>query len=102
MTQQRLGLRLGIDRTTVVSVVDGLDACHLVQRRRDPGDRRAYQLTLTAAGRRVNRRGQLLVDKTERLLLAPLGDSDRRALTDLLARALDGDRPRRQRPNPVE
>ncbi|GAB3887675.1 MarR family transcriptional regulator [Microbispora bryophytorum subsp. camponoti] len=57
MTQQHLGQRLGIDRTTVVTVVDGLEQARLVERRRSPADRRAYLLTLTPDGVRAGSRG---------------------------------------------
>lgn len=90
MTQQELGQRLGIDRTTIVTVVDGLDQKDLVERRRSPADRRAYLLTLTPSGRHARQRGQRLVDAAERELLDALDESERRTLTELLGRALEG------------
>ncbi len=90
MTQRELGHRLGIDRTTIVAVVDGLDEKSLVERRRSPADRRAYLLTLTPSGERAQQRGQLLVAAAERKLLDALDESEKRALTERLARALEG------------
>lgn len=90
MTQRELGHRLGIDRTTIVAVVDGLDEKSLVERRRSPADRRAYLLTLTPSGERAQQRGQLLVAEAERKLLDALDESERRALTERLARTLEG------------
>lgn len=90
MTQQELGQRLGIDRTTVVTVVDGLDEKGLVERGRSPADRRAYRLTLTSSGRHAQQRGQRLVDAAERKLLDALGEAERRRLTEFLGRALRG------------
>lgn len=49
-SQQRLAHRLGIDRTTMVSVVDGLERLGLVDRARDPEDRRKYAIGLTGEG----------------------------------------------------
>lgn len=89
MTQQALGQRLGIDRTTIVTVVDGLDHNGLIERRRSPTDRRAYQLLLTPAGEHAQQQGQRLVDAAERKLLDTLDHTDRRTLTELLARALE-------------
>jgi DNA-binding MarR family transcriptional regulator len=89
MTQQQLGQRLGIDRTTIVNVVDGLEESGFVERRRSPEDRRAYLLTLTSPGKSAQRRGQRLVDKAERQLLGALTDAERQTLTRLLVRALD-------------
>ena len=41
LSQQRLAARQGIDRTTMVAVVDELERVGAVERRRDPDDRRA-------------------------------------------------------------
>ena len=90
MTQQRLGQRLGIDRTTIVGLVDALADRDLVERVRDPADRRAYLLTLTRAGTLARREGERLVRDVERELLAALDVEQRAALTDLLARAVRG------------
>ncbi|MUL44055.1 MarR family transcriptional regulator [Streptomonospora sp. PA3] len=88
MTQHELGRRLGIDRTTVVGVVDGLDGDGLVERRRSPTDRRAYLLTLTPAGRDTQEQGRQRVAEAEHRFLGALGESDRARLRELLARAL--------------
>jgi DNA-binding MarR family transcriptional regulator len=49
-SQQRLAERLRVNRTLMVAVADELERDGLVERRRDPADRRAYALHLTAAG----------------------------------------------------
>src|SRR3954452_2637309 len=61
LSQRRLGERQGIDRTTAVSVVDDLERQGAVERRRDPDDRRAYSLHLTARGRRLLTRARAAV-----------------------------------------
>src|SRR3954453_24066736 len=53
MSQRRLGATQGVDRTTTVAVLDALQARGLVERRRDPRDRRVYTVQLTADGRRT-------------------------------------------------
>src|SRR5690349_7595965 len=45
-SQGWLGEQLGIDRTTMVQLVDGLEAKGLVERQRNPADRRSYALTI--------------------------------------------------------
>lgn len=90
MTQQRLGQRLGIDRTTIVGLVDALAGRGMIERVRDPADRRAYLLTLTPAGTDARRDGERLVREVERGLLAALDADQRAVLTDLLARAVRG------------
>ncbi|WP_079311952.1 MarR family winged helix-turn-helix transcriptional regulator [Microbispora sp. GKU 823] len=54
-SQQQLARSHGIDRTTMVSVVDGLERLGLVRRSRDPGDRRKYAIALTGEGQSLLR-----------------------------------------------
>jgi DNA-binding MarR family transcriptional regulator len=49
-SQQQLGERLGIDRTTMVNIIDHLEEVGLVTRIRDRVDRRRYAITLSAKG----------------------------------------------------
>lgn len=48
--QKDLAARLGLDVSSLVRLLDILEAQHLVERRPDPLDRRAKQLFLTSAG----------------------------------------------------
>ena len=50
LSQTRLGEILGIDRSTVVGVIDKLETRGLVERAPHPKDRRAHALQLSAAG----------------------------------------------------
>jgi DNA-binding MarR family transcriptional regulator len=51
LSQQEVAGRLGVDRTTMVSLIDELEAVQLVQRRPDPADRRRNVVALTPDGR---------------------------------------------------
>ncbi|MGW5352398.1 MarR family winged helix-turn-helix transcriptional regulator [Streptomyces sp. NPDC004031] len=50
-SQQDLGDRLGINRTTMVKLIDRFEAAGQVIRTRNPDDRRSYVLGLTGEGR---------------------------------------------------
>ena len=50
LSQTRLGEILGIDRSTVVGVIDKLESRGLVERAAHPKDRRAHALQLSPAG----------------------------------------------------
>src|SRR5918995_964185 len=50
LSQQRLAERLHVNRTLMVGVADALERRGLVERRRDPADRRSYALHVTPAG----------------------------------------------------
>ena len=89
LSQQRLGERQGIDRTTMVAVVDELERFGYVERRRDPRDRRAYSLQATAKGRRVLQRAAEATERAEDEFLAPLPDADRRRLKRMLRALLE-------------
>ena len=83
-SQQAIGETLKIDKSTMVVFVDHLEALGLVERRRNPENRRAYRLTLTAAGREMISEAETLVEGVEETLLAPLDDAQRRRLHGLL------------------
>jgi DNA-binding MarR family transcriptional regulator len=84
LSQQRLGQRQGVDRTTMVAVVDSLERKGLVERRRDLRDRRAYSLHATPAGRRVLERAGKAAQLAEDEFLARIPAGDRRRLKELL------------------
>lgn len=84
LSQQRLGERMGVDRTTMVAVVDELERKRLVERQRDQRDRRAYALQATGHGARVLNQATEAVERAEAEFLAPLPNRDRRRLKELL------------------
>jgi DNA-binding MarR family transcriptional regulator len=51
LSQTRLGQTLGIDRSTLVAVIDRLEQRGLVERADAPRDRRSYALYISNAGR---------------------------------------------------
>lgn len=85
ISQAQIGRHLGIDRTTMVAVTDRLERHSLVQRGRDPHDRRAYALRLTAEGRLVLCQATGSARKADDAFLAPLSTAQRRELRSLLA-----------------
>ena len=88
LSQQALGQAIGLDRTTMVAVVDFLEERGLVERRRNPRDRRAYALEATELGHEWLDRAWPVILEAEREYLAPLNASERRQLTALLQRLL--------------
>jgi DNA-binding MarR family transcriptional regulator len=90
LPQGRLARLQGIDRTTMVAVVDELEGAGAVRRRRDEHDRRAYALELTPAGARLLDRARTAEREAEDRFLTPLPAADRRALKDALRRVVLG------------
>ena len=71
-SQQQAAQRLGVDRTTMVGLVDTLEAKSLVARRPQESDRRRNVVELTEAGRDTVRRASQAAAQAEREFLAPL------------------------------
>jgi len=71
-SQQQAAQRLGIDRTTMVALLDTLEGKGLVSRHPDAADRRRNVVELTDAGHDTLRRATEASDDAERAFLAPL------------------------------
>jgi DNA-binding MarR family transcriptional regulator len=81
LTQIELSRRLLMHRSNVTGLIDRMEERGLVERRESPGDRRAYQVVLSAGGARLMRRilpvyyrvaeevwGRLTIERTRRLV----------------------------------
>jgi DNA-binding MarR family transcriptional regulator len=90
-SQKEIGDRLEIDRTTMVSLVDGLERDELVARKSDPLDRRAFLVTITAKGKRALGKAHEIVIATEQKFLLRLSDGERKQLLTLLTTLFNGD-----------
>lgn len=87
--QQELGSAMGIDRSTMVSLIDQLESAGLAKRRPSATDRRAREIAITPKGRRLLRRARGMISEAEDEVLAGLTANERVALLGLLRRALD-------------
>jgi MarR family transcriptional regulator, lower aerobic nicotinate degradation pathway regulator len=85
-SQQAIGERLRIDRTTMVALIDDLERKGYVKRERNPDDRRAYVITLTTAGRRAQSRAEKALDAHALEFFGQLSEPERQELYRLLAR----------------
>jgi DNA-binding MarR family transcriptional regulator len=83
-TQSTIADTLGVDRSQLVGLLDHLEERGLVERRRDPNDRRRQMVSLTAAGHRQLAKFRKLVRRIEDEFLAPLTEDERTTLHKLL------------------
>ena len=87
--QQEIGGAMGIDPSTMVSLIDQLERGGMAVRRPRPQDRRAREVSLTAKGRRTLLRARELAAQVEDSVLQGLTKTERRQLLGLLRKALE-------------
>jgi DNA-binding MarR family transcriptional regulator len=88
-TQLALAQALGLDKTTMTSLLDRMEARGLVTRCTDSHDRRARIPVLTAAGSRVQAEVTTARDRVEACLLARFSAPEQELLRALLTRLSD-------------
>src|SRR5437773_9358827 len=89
-TQQELENALFMDANSVVLILNELEAAQFSIRRRDPQDRRRHIVEMTASGRRALERADKARESLEDEILAPLSPEERKTLSKLVERVLDG------------
>jgi DNA-binding MarR family transcriptional regulator len=86
--QASLAATISFDRATIGGVIDRLEQKGLVQRAVSAHDRRARQLQLTAAGRKLLKSSRPVVEALQAEILAPLSVAERAAFVALAHKAL--------------
>lgn len=82
--QQELVTRSLIDASSMVAVIDELEAIGLAERRRHPEDRRKHAVYLTAQGRRTLARARTVAMQMAEDVFAPLDPGELETLRRLL------------------
>jgi DNA-binding MarR family transcriptional regulator len=85
-SQQALGAALQVPPSAMVALIDEMEARGLVERRRNPHDRRAHALHLTAKGRRLFDKANGIATDYEARLCGSLSAAERQRLLELLQR----------------
>jgi DNA-binding MarR family transcriptional regulator len=101
-TQGEIADALGYDRGQLVGLLDDLEAEGLVERRRDPEDRRRHIVRATPAGTKALRKLQALAATLDGEFLEPLDEEERSTLHDLLLRLAEHHDPRCARGTPPD
>lgn len=89
-SQAALGRSAEIDGSDVVAALEELESQALVERSPDPADKRRRIVTITAAGKRRLRKLDDVVRSVQDELLAPLSNTERKELVQLLRRVAAG------------
>ncbi len=86
LSQSALARALGIERSTMVAVIDGLEERNLVERRPSATDGRSYALSLSSPGKRLLADTKPRVRRHEKRLTAGLKPGEMDTLIELLQR----------------
>ena len=84
LSQMALARALGIDRSTLVPILDRLQARCLLMRHRSPTDGRTHALALTPTGEKALARFARLVRAHEKRIASGLSSAETRTLIELL------------------
>jgi MarR family transcriptional regulator, transcriptional regulator for hemolysin len=98
-TQLELARSLGIEGPTLTRHLDGMERAGLVERRRDPSDRRAVRVELTDAGVQLHNRLRQHVVAFDERLRAGLGAEELEQLRAVLGRLEHNVRSGKERPD---
>jgi len=89
ISQNQLSDEIGLDKATMVKVVDHLENRKLVERQQSPEDRRVNFIKLTAKGKKILGQALAICDQVEKDFLKPLSKEEIETFKDILVRLLD-------------
>lgn len=84
--QRGLGNIIAVDRSTITTVLKGLEARKLIERVVPPENLRIKQLYITQAGERLLLDTVKEISRVQERILAPLSTKEQKTLIDLLSR----------------
>ena len=84
ITQVELSSRSQVDRTTIGGLIDRLEQSGLLKRLPHPEDRRAYRISLTDAGKRLEKELSPLAEELHKAILEPLSSAEVQTLLTIL------------------
>jgi DNA-binding MarR family transcriptional regulator len=93
-TQATIADSLGYDRSWLVGLLDELEEAGLIERKRDPADRRRHLVSLNPAGKKKLAELRAISRRVEDEFLAGLDSAQRKQLHELLRQLAESHDPR--------
>ena len=90
LSQSDLGTAVGIDRSTMVAVIDRLESRGLVVRAPSPNDRRSYALRLSPEGEKLMDELTPRIQEHDQAMVGGLSAEEQAQLKDFLRRIVRG------------
>jgi DNA-binding MarR family transcriptional regulator len=88
LSQHEIGEMLGIDRTTMVELLDDLEKQGILRREVNPDDRRSHMIKLTPQGKARQKVAMKAFDDAAAEFFSPLSASERQAMAAMLKRLI--------------
>jgi DNA-binding MarR family transcriptional regulator len=89
VSQQAFCEAIHLDPNNCVLLLNALEGAHLLERRRDPADRRRHVVVLTPKGQQALERADRALESVEDEVLGALSREERATLHRLLVRAVE-------------
>lgn len=87
-TQQELAVRNGIDRTSMVDIIDKMEERDLLSRQKDKQDRRKHKLVITARGRKTLTHAKRLTLKAQKSMVKDLSAEELQTTKEVLIKLI--------------
>jgi DNA-binding MarR family transcriptional regulator len=89
LSQHEMAELCGLDPSSMVAVIDGMERRGLLQRQRNPNDRRVQWVQRTEEGDRLYARALPRAQRAEAEQLAPLSATDQRQLVSAMQKLIE-------------
>lgn len=90
--QNQLGEQLGIDKATMVKLIDQLEDLKLIERKQDKKDRRIWSISITSSGAKILEKVSKIRHEVENDFMSCLTEAERKVLLKCIPELLDKNR----------
>ncbi|MFZ3229491.1 MAG: MarR family transcriptional regulator [Pseudobdellovibrio sp.] len=91
-SQNQLAEQLGIDKATMVKLIDQLEKLKLIERTQEKKDRRIWKISITSAGEKVLAKVSVIRHQVESDFLSCLTEAEKKVLLRCIPQLLDNNR----------